>query len=73
MASSILSSPQKSSFFTIKDGLPNILFSRAEFVFSLYFVSISEDFASEMISFLFKFNSEQTSEILGSIAGSLPS
>ena len=42
-------------------------------MFLLYFVSISEDFASEIILSLSKLNSEQTSEILGSIAGYLPS
>ena len=73
IASSILSSPQKSSFLTIKDGLPKILFTRAEFVFSVYFSFIIAEFASEIISSFFKFNSAQTSEILGSIAGSLPS
>ena len=57
----------------MKDGLPNILFSRAEFVFSLYFVSIFEEFASETTLSLSKLNSEQTSDMLGSMAGSLPS
>ena len=57
----------------MKDGLPNILFLRAESVFNLYLSIIFLDLASEIISSLFKSSSLQISEMLGSIAGSLPS